>query len=64
MAEIEEQNRKAWTKAHNLETDIYYLLEEIKNNTYQTPNHMLGMVLKHIYRELKDIKKLIRTDPE
>lgn len=54
--------RKAWGIAHFLQCDIEYYLGEVNSKNIVLPKHALDMILKHIHRELDDIKILLSDE--
>lgn len=58
-------SEKTWGKAHRLQCDLDYLLQERDSKPEQVnAKHAWDMILRHSIRELQDIKELVTQDTE
>lgn len=58
-------SEKTWAKAHRLQCDLDYLLQERDSKPEQVnAKHAWDMILRYSVRELQDIKELITKDIE
>ena len=58
------QVETAWSIAHSLQSDIEYMLQEMNNKQASIPDHAWKILLKHIIRDLDDIKQHSRDNDE
>lgn len=58
-------SEKTWAKAHRLQCDLDYLLQERDSKPEQVnAKHAWDMILRYSIRELQDIKELVTQNTE
>jgi hypothetical protein len=59
------EHSDAWYKVHSLWSNLDYFIKE-RDSKPETVSakHAWDMILKHVVRELSDVKELLRDKPE